>query len=306
MASTSRWKGLLWVFALFLSKVAVAVPALTPLFYQVDYQGKTAWILGSFHVGKADFYPLPASIHQALAQSSALVLEADIQDPQMSQWVQQYGMQPIKADSETQQLVDNYCQPLGICQQLAQFSPWLQSVQISMLRFARMGLSPQFGVEQQLLRLKGSKPLLQLETAQGQLQMLAAFEPKIQWAMVRDSIQAPDADIQALVDAWQRGDRQAIARLIQQQMQAQGGEPMLDKMLWQRNRQMAQRLQQLLQQQAKPLFVAVGSAHLAGDYNLLDYLQQAGANVRDCWQVSCDINTEPSALLPQKMDIAPQ
>lgn len=306
MASTSRWKKLLGALALVLSNVAIAAPSITPLFFQVDYQGKTAWVLGSFHVGKADFYPLPTQIDQAFKHASALVLEADVQDPQMSLWVQQYGMHPLKADIETQKMLDEYCLPLAICQQLAQFSPWLQSVQISMLRLASMGLSPQFGVEQQLLNLKGNKPLLQLETAKGQLQMLAAFDETTQWAMVRDSIQAPATDIQALVTAWQRGDRHTIAKLTQEQLQAQGGEMMLDKMLWQRNRQMAQRLQQLLQQQPKPLFVAVGSAHLAGAHNLLDYLQQAGAQVRNCWQTSCDISTDGSAFLPEKMNITPQ
>jgi uncharacterized protein YbaP (TraB family) len=69
MASTSRWKKLLGALALVLSNVAIAAPSITPLFFQVDYQGKTAWVLGSFHVGKADFYPLPTQIDQAFKQT---------------------------------------------------------------------------------------------------------------------------------------------------------------------------------------------------------------------------------------------
>ncbi|MDF0534736.1 TraB/GumN family protein [Shewanella sp. A32] len=290
MVSTSRWIGLLWGFALFLNTAYAAAPPLTPLFYQVELQGKTAWILGSFHVGKANFYPLPPPIMRAFQQSSALVLEADVRDPKISQWVAQYGMQPAEADAPTRKLLDAYCQPLGICQQLAQFSPWLQSIQISMLRFTQMGLSPQFGVEQQLLTLNGARPLLELESTRSQLAMLSSFDMDIQWAMVRDSIEAPDTDIQALVDAWRRGDEATIAKLMRQQLETEGGDQMLDKMLWQRNRQMAERLQQLLAQQSQPLFVAVGSGHLAGDRSLLQYLRQVGANIRNCWQQPCDIS----------------
>lgn len=34
-----------------------AVAADTPPFYQINYQGKTAYLLGSIHVGQPDFLP---------------------------------------------------------------------------------------------------------------------------------------------------------------------------------------------------------------------------------------------------------
>ncbi|MFQ6371574.1 TraB/GumN family protein [Shewanella sp. YIC-542] len=285
MASTRhRWR-LLCAIALFVSNLALAAPSVTPLFYQVTWQGKSAWLLGTLHVGKADFYPLPARITKALSQSSALVLEADVQAPAVATLMQRYGLQKVVADRDTQQRVDDFCRPMGNCQQLARLSPWLQAIQISMLRFAEMGLTADYGVEQHLLHY--GKPLLTLETVESQLQLLAGVDLPTQWRMVRESIAAPDEEMQALVDAWQQGNAAAIAQLTSSQLQHQGGDVLLEKMLWQRNRQMAQRLQQLLQQHDSPLFVAVGSAHLAGTDSLLRYLQQAGANVRDCWQETC-------------------
>lgn len=85
MRATSR---LLWFFlgcGLLLSGVAQAKDGDTPPFYQLEFAGKTAFLMGSVHVGKADFYPLSNQIEQAYRHAGALVLEADVRDPAAQQ-----------------------------------------------------------------------------------------------------------------------------------------------------------------------------------------------------------------------------
>ncbi|WP_417763697.1 TraB/GumN family protein [Shewanella sp.] len=289
MSTTRKW----WAFAaalgLFFSQTLWANESISPVFYQVQYQGKTAWLLGSFHVGKADFYPLPQQISAAYQQAEALVLEVDLRDPNMPKLVQQYGMQPQAIDSDTQAVLDKYCIDQPVCQQLAPLSPWLQAMQLSVMRLSQHGYSSEYGTETQLLKQLGQRPLLALETSESQFAMLAGLPVAVQWSMVRDAISAPDSDIDALVTAWQQGDAAALSQMTEAELREQGGEQMLNQVLWQRNQVMADGILQYLKQAKKPLFVAVGAAHLVGNHSVIKLLQDAGASSTDCQRQHCQL-----------------
>ncbi|HLP31658.1 MAG TPA: TraB/GumN family protein, partial [Geothrix sp.] len=47
------------------------------LFYVVRSPLTTAYLFGSVHLGRSDFYPLPPQVEQAFARSDLLVLEVD-------------------------------------------------------------------------------------------------------------------------------------------------------------------------------------------------------------------------------------
>jgi uncharacterized protein YbaP (TraB family) len=73
------------------------------------------------------------------------------------------------------------------------------------------------------------------------------------------------------------------------QLSTEGEDVLLEKLLWQRNQGMAERLLSLMGSNQAPLFVAVGAGHLAGKRSLLEYLHKAGVSSRNCWRQSCDI-----------------
>lgn len=289
MSTTRRCWMFVGALVLFFSQPLWAKQPITPVFYQVQYQGKTAWLLGSFHVGKAEYYPLPAQIESAYQHAEALVLEVDLRDPNMPKLIQQYGMQPQPIDSDTQTVLSNYCRTIPICSQLAPLSPWLQAMQLSVMRLNQRGYSSDYGTETQLMKQLGQRPLLALETAESQFSMLASLPVSVQWTMVRDAITAPDSDIDALIRAWQQGDATALAKISEDELREQGGEEMLQRVLWDRNHVMADGILRYLKQADKPLFVAVGAGHLVGEHSVIKLLQQAGASSTDCQQQHCQL-----------------
>lgn len=288
MSATRRGWTLVTLALLFVSQTLWAKSSITPVFYQVHYQGKTAWLLGSFHVGKRAYYPLPDKIQRAYDQAGALVLEVDSRKPDMSALVQKYGMQPQTPDTATQTVLNQYCKKrAAVCQQMASFSPWFQATQISLLRLTQLGYSGQYGIESQLTQQLGKRPLLALETAESQLAMLASISLPTQWAMLRDAISAPDSDMQMLIAAWQTGDAKALTQLTEDELRAQGGEALLKTMLWDRNHVMADGIVRYLKSADKPLFVAVGAGHLVGQHSVITLLEKLGASSTDCQHQRC-------------------
>ncbi|KFZ36818.1 hypothetical protein HR45_14475 [Shewanella mangrovi] len=287
MTATRRWLTVICSVALFFSSALWANTPVSPVFYQVNFQGKTAWLLGSFHVGKAEFYPLPSNISDAYASAGALVLEVDVRDPAAIGLMRKYGMTPATPDAKTKAAVDNYCADKPYCDQFTKLSPWLQALQFTMLRLSQNGYSADYGTETQLIKQLGQRPLLALETAESQVEMLSSINIKTQWAMVRDAVSAPDSDLAQLVDAWKTGNAKKLSQLSEAELQRQGGTELVKTVLWDRNRVMASGVLNYLNAADKPLFVAVGAGHLVGEHSVVQLLQKAGAKVRDCNQQQC-------------------
>ncbi|QSX33325.1 TraB/GumN family protein [Shewanella avicenniae] len=287
MAATRRWQRLICSCMLIFSGTVCANGAITPLFYHVSYQGKTAWVLGSFHVGKAEFYPLPTQIREAYARAGALVLEVDVRDPSGIGLMRQYGMTPQTPDAETRTVLNRYCADKTYCEQFKGLSPWLQAMQFTLLRLTQQGYSANYGTETQLMQQLGQRPLLALESYEQQFAMLASLELDAQWAMVRDALSSPNSELDRLVNAWKSGDAATLQQISEEDLQQPGGIDVIDKVLWQRNRVMADGIARYLDSAEQPLFVAIGAAHLVGERSVLALLQQAGATTLDCNAQQC-------------------
>ncbi|QYJ79260.1 TraB/GumN family protein [Shewanella acanthi] len=298
--ATSRWRRLLTLGTLMLSGIAScwAMPSDKPPFYQVQWQGKTAYLLGSIHIGRADFYPMPAQIETALSKAKGLVLEIDLSKIDGRTLLQQYamadkskGLDWQSRDTQTLETMEKYCiGKVSLCQSLQSFAPWLQATQVNLFRYKDLGYSAEYGVDMQFLGRATNMPVFELETAQSQFEMLSSFNSQTQWAMVRDAINLPDDELLELISAWRSGDETALDGLMQEQFAEQGGDEMLDKILWQRNHTMADGIIKLLGAESiqAPLFVVVGAGHVVGDKSVVQRLKQAGAKVTACWQEVCE------------------
>ncbi|MCH1930892.1 TraB/GumN family protein [Shewanella sp. A25] len=298
--ATSRWCRLLTIGTLLLSGIASswAMPSEKPPFYQVQWQGKTAYLLGSIHIGSADFYPMPAQIETAFSKAKGLVLEIDLSKNDGRTLLQQYamadkskGLDWQSRDAQTLEIMEKYCiGKASLCQSLQSFAPWLQATQVNLFRYKDLGYSADYGVDMQFLGRATNMPVFELETAQSQFEMLSSFNSQTQWAMVRDAINLPDDELLELISAWRSGDETLLDGLMQEQFGEQGGDEMLDKMLWQRNHTMADGIIKLLDTAAvkAPLFVVVGAGHVVGDKSVVQRLKQAGAKVTACWQEVCE------------------
>lgn len=292
--ATSRYRLLLaLVVGFFTGYIFPAQAAVddTPPFFQIEYQGQTAYLLGSIHVGEASFYPMAPLIESKFDLAGSLAVEADAASADIMALIKKYGLASADMDAETQTIVDEYCTDKGqMCAALADFSPWLQSMQLAMSRFESLGYSAQYGVDQVLISKNRGRPLLELESTEFQFSLLASFDKALQMEMIREAIEAPNEEMHGLVDAWRTGDAEHITTLMEGQMSDGKDTQMLEKLLWQRNISMAIKIRELMQSSMtqQPLFIVIGAGHLVGEQSIPLELMQHGAKVKSCWQQTCE------------------
>ncbi|MGL6121624.1 MAG: TraB/GumN family protein [Shewanella sp.] len=298
--ATSQWRLITAICFLALTgwgSNAVSAQTDKPPFYQVQWQGKSAYLLGSIHIGRADFYPLPTQIEAALANAKGLVVEVDINKVDSIALLQQYGradktkgLDWQNRDKQTVASMTPYCAAkTNFCQSIQSFAPWLQATQVNLLRYKNLGYSTDYGVDMQLMARYATLPVYPLETAESQFQLLASFNSQAQWSMVREAISVSDAELLALITAWRSGNEAELDSIMQEQMGGEGDTEMLDKILWQRNHVMADGIIKLMgsTEMTSPLFVVVGAGHVVGDKSVVQLLEQAGAKVSACWKQVC-------------------
>jgi hypothetical protein len=298
--ATSQWRviaAICFVSLVGLSAQVLGAETDKPPFYRVQLQGKTAYLLGSIHIGRADFYPFPAQIEAALSQAKGLVVEIDLNKADIRPLLRKYGnadktkgLDWQSRDKQTVESMAAYCAATAnVCQSMQAFAPWLQASQFYLLRYSGLGYSSEQGVDMQLMARYVDLPVYELETAESQFRLLASFDSQAQWTMVREAMSASDADLLSLIAAWRSGNETELDTIMQEQMGGEGGTEMLDKILWQRNHVMADGMIKLMAstEVTSPLFVVVGAGHVVGDKSVVQLLKQAGAKVSACWKEMC-------------------
>lgn len=257
-----------------------------PPFFKVEYQGKQAYLLGSIHVGREDFYPMPAQIEQAFANAKALVIEADISKANVPALLKRFGLSKIGERSNNSTVLMDYCvNNAGLCQALSGYAPWLKAAQIGMYRFGGLGYKAEQGVDSYWVAKKGAKTLMELESVAFQFELIASFKPKTQQAMLDEAISADDAEMLELIEAWRTGNNQKLAQIMS--AQADDAPELVTDLLWRRNHTMTSRLIELFDANNDKLFVVIGAGHLVGEQAIPDLLKAKGAVITQCWSQDC-------------------
>ncbi|MBR9727583.1 TraB/GumN family protein [Shewanella intestini] len=258
-----------------------------PVFFQINYQGEQAYLLGSIHVGKDDFYPLNHTIEHAFSASDALVIEADMAKADVPALLQEYGKASPKVSEQTQQVLSDFCpKNAQLCTAIAPFAPWLQASQIGLVRFGQLGLRADKGVDLTFVANKGDKPLYQLESVAFQFKLLSSFSTQTQLDMVKEAIKVSDSEMKGLINAWRSGDEKQLSMLMDdpESMSAE----VIEKLLLQRNHSMAAGIETLMMKhKGEQLFIVVGAGHLVGRQSVPSLLQSTGMTVKKCHQQQC-------------------
>jgi uncharacterized protein YbaP (TraB family) len=256
--------------------------------------GGTAYLVGSIHMGKEGALPLPPSMEAAFAKSDALVVEVDVNkvDPAaMQKLVMELGRLPDgqrlsqRLDPVTLTLLDRAAQRMGLTvAHLEPLRPWLAGMVLSVTELQKAGYQQGHGVDRAFLTRArdAGKAVLELETAEGQLRMLAGTPDALQDLMLRDQLRrAPEAGavLDQLISAWKAGDADGLAALLLEGANDATYRPVYERIFFERNVQMATRVEALLAQ-PRTHFVVVGAGHVVGPQGLVALLQKQGHTVR--------------------------
>lgn len=261
------------------------------LFWRLQKSGSTVYLLGSIHLADASFYPLRAEITEAFSQSDVLVVEADAEadDPALMKNLMARGLYPAGDDltrhisEKTRSLLAEFAQQRGLpLEMLIRQKPAMLTLTLAALQYQELGLTPAYGIDQHFLSLaRNIKPVMQLESAQQQIELLLGLDMDdlmLEQALV-EMDRAPQL-IDELVGHWKSGDEQDLYRLmVNDELQAYPAfEPLMEKLLFQRNRSMADRIREM-NRSGGSYFVVVGAAHLLGDRGIIQLLAGNGFSV---------------------------
>lgn len=265
-----------------------------PLLWKVTGPGDSrVYLLGSFHLLRAQDYPLAADVDQAFAASKRVVFELspqDMQSPQLTQKMLQAAVRTdgteLKRDLDpaTWTKLQAYATANNLpLAQLQGMKPWFVGLTITLGQFTKMGLDPNLGLDRHFMQRaatagKPTSGLEDIDTQVGVLSGMSAAEQQQMVAEALDQADKADAEGRKLHDAWRRGDDKLLWTSMAAQMRGQY--PQLYKRInTERNDAWVPKLQQYLQAGQGGTLVVVGTLHLLGDDGVVDKLKAKGFKV---------------------------
>ena len=253
------------------------------------------YLLGTIHVGNADFYPLPSVIEDSFKKADTLIEEIDISEPAEAARVQraliEEGGYP-NGDAITNHLSEAtrshfaaYVKKGGLPEPaVAHMRPWLVSMLVVQLELKRMGFDPSYGLDRHFLEeaRQSHKPIGALEDAGSQLKLFRSLSEELQDRLLLSSLVDMEkwADcFNQLTRAWQSGDTAAMSELITSGVREYPQlKPLMTKLFDDRNTAMTTKIERFLQT-PKRYFVAVGAGHLVGDKGIPSQLRRKNFKV---------------------------
>ena len=254
----------------------------------------TLYLFGTIHVGKASFYPLPASVQKALLLSGKVVVEADVTDQSDAAEIARLIDYP-KGDS-----IEKHVSPQLLARLKAQLEkrkipyanvavmrPVILGGLLPIVEYVRLGYDMASGLDLALIQQakREKKALLQLETSLAQVKLLTGMPAPLQEAFLDNALlmieQGRSGDqVTGVVNAWQLGDAKLMVELADDASRGQRDTDKLNQiLLWGRHPAMMEKIESYLAS-GEIHFVAVGSLHLVGPQGLVNLLEKRGYKIR--------------------------
>jgi uncharacterized protein YbaP (TraB family) len=263
-----------------------------PLLWKVSDRDNSLYLLGSFHLLKADDYPVSGDVDKAFADAEKVVFEvppSQLSDPSLAQKMQQIAgfsdgrnlSQVLPVDVR-----DKMRQALG-AERLAQLDaiePWYINLGLLIGVSQQMGFQAEQGLDMHLARraAAANKPVSGLETADQQLELLDASPMDEQIAGLRDFFTKPGEVPKLLTDtheAWRNGDDARLSALVIDEVRNET--PQTYRVInVERNDAWVPKLQQMLDGPSKDdTLVVVGAMHLLGKDGVVEKLRAKGYKI---------------------------
>ena len=150
------------------------------LFWKVEKDGRTSYLLGTVHAWKREWLPLNPTIEKAFADSKTLAVEVDAAKMDMASAVQRM-MLGGNETLETRLGKSLYEQTKAEATKLqipeaaiAKVKPWGAMLVLAATKLQQLGFSPDAGIDNYLIQKAnaGGKRVVELESGEGQLAML--------------------------------------------------------------------------------------------------------------------------------------
>ncbi|MCA9803403.1 MAG: TonB family protein [Cyanobacteria bacterium HKST-UBA02] len=256
------------------------------------------YLMGTIHVAKPNFYPLPRGILDAFNESNHLYLEIPINDESFIKKSEEIRSKmkgtydppdklKDKLSPETKKAFEEYLAWSGETWDMYnKYRPWLANNILS-------GSLPRRG---ELEEYKGRYGIDNYLCAQAMIndvtvggleppdrEFFAKLEEPVQDKILFSSLldlKNREKDIKEIFEIWKSGDVEGMAQLDADEEKKFPELRAFHKvMLDDRNENMVKRLMEIIKEKDGPYFVAVGSAHLGGPAGMIKFLEKEGFKV---------------------------
>jgi uncharacterized protein len=250
------------------------------LFWKLESPtGVTSYLFGTIHTDDNRVAELSQPVLDAMKSADTFLMEAEpSQDPSSLMMAEGNVAELLTSDEfdKVRELADFHVMHLGAAMRM---KPWLLAVIFDLPK-------PQTPFAQDNLLMTKSedfgKNIKGLETANEHFGIMDSFSKEEQLVMLRAvlkrSAAQKEADFERLMAAYLEGDSDKITALDEQITSGMLPKELWAKMrkslLYDRNAVMAQRAIPIAAE--KPIFIAVGASHLAGDKGLLAAFKKVG------------------------------
>lgn len=285
--------GCLWLPLLLAGDAAAQPGERRGFLWEVRKGKQVAYLFGTIHVGRPEFYPLPKSRLTQLQRADAIVLEADVSDATRAvAATEKYALYPQGEPGLEKRLPPELRQRLESVltrnqldlAPMMRMKPWMLGNVLALFEAAQAGYVPALSVEAYLMRVaKGErKPVLEFEGIEQQFELFEKAPWATQLAFLEEALKAVETrgarrELNRIVQAWETADRASLERLLVE-MRAQsslGSRFTVDTILLGRHPSMVRRIETLMAG-GKTYAFAVGALHLVGPQGLVEMLRARG------------------------------
>jgi len=285
-----------FLFVVVLLVGTAAATAAEPLFlWQIESETATVTMVGSIHVGKPDFFPLPDVFESTFASASALAVEVDISNPANIQktmtLMTEKGILPkgetleARLGDEVWTRLEEFAAERGTnLVMYSRFKPGIVAMILVMEEYKRQGYDPELGIDKHFLDAAqaAGKEIRELETIEDQLDLFFAIDDQLDDVLMGemlDQMEDLGSMTDQMIDMWKSGDADGLDKFLQEQIG--DDEAMIEfyrSLLDDRNVKMADKIDAWLGEDTD-VFVVVGAGHFAGEMGIVKLLEKKGWEV---------------------------
>jgi len=265
--------------------------------WEVQNGKNKAFILGSLHIMPEDVYPLDEKIEKAFEEADYLVVEVDatkIDQKEMTDLISKNAGyengKSLKTElpEELYKSVSEKFGKLGVpMTKIDIYKPWFVSMNLGLLCLQKLNITAGQGIDVHFLSKEkvSNKKIIELETANAQIEMLSSNPEKAQIDYLQYSIDDYEkcATIyENMLEAWKLGDTTGLYKVTKKKMLALEKElpgmiNFYNKMFTERDFNMIKKIDNLLNNgEDKVYFIIIGAVHLVGDDGILNLLNKKG------------------------------
>jgi len=269
--------------------------------WQVSSETATITLVGSIHVGQADFFPLADPFEEAFAAAPVLAVEVDATDPTVMQEaavvMMQRGRLPGDETLETRLSPEVYARLAAHAKKVgsplamyAKIKPGIVAMIMVMEEYQRHGMDPELGIDKHFLDAAKAtgKEVRALEEVADQLDIFLNLSNELEDIMMSeflDQVDDIESTTEEMIALWRSGDAAGMDAFMQSQM---GEGPEMEEfyhtLITDRNIAMTEKIETWLDED-EDVFVVVGAAHYSGGMGIVALLEAKGWVVGQVEQV---------------------